>query len=78
MKIEFIMFDLHGKLPNWHFFLENVTRYVKISRKIMHIVLENLALEQLIVIYPGDKTYPLAENITVQPLPDAIHTPPTF
>lgn len=34
----------------------------------MRIALEDLRLDELRVIYPGSKTYPLADNIAVQPL----------
>lgn len=34
----------------------------------MRIALQDLALEHLYVIYPGDRTYPLSEQITVLPL----------
>jgi len=34
----------------------------------MRIALENLELDHLTVIYPGDRPYPLAERVTVTPL----------
>jgi uncharacterized protein len=34
----------------------------------MRIALEDLKLDHLTVLYPGDRPYPLAENVTVQPL----------
>lgn len=34
----------------------------------MRIALENLALDHLIIVYPGDRQYPLAEQVTVVPL----------
>ena len=34
----------------------------------MHIALEDLALDLLVVIYPGETSYPLAERVTVLPL----------
>ena len=34
----------------------------------MHIVIEDLGLEHLWVIYPGDLEYPLAQDITALPL----------
>ncbi len=34
----------------------------------MHIAMEDLQLERLIVIYPGAKSYPLSPRITVMPL----------
>ena len=37
--------------------------------------MEDLALEQLIVIYPGDKTYALAERVLAMPLHEAIANP---
>ena len=38
----------------------------------MHIALDDLELDHLTVIYPGQKTYPLSERITVTPLVDLI------
>lgn len=38
------------------------------TSKSMHIAIEDLNLEQLWIIYPGDKTYQLTEKITVLPL----------
>lgn len=34
----------------------------------MHTALTDLELDQLFVIYPGDRLYPLAEHVTVVPL----------
>ncbi len=34
----------------------------------MYVALENLALDHLAVIYPGERIYPLAERVTVLPL----------
>ena len=34
----------------------------------MHIVMEDLGLEHLWVLYPGDRTYPLTDAITAMPL----------
>jgi len=34
----------------------------------MHIALEDLSLDHLAVIYPGERPYPLAERVTVVPL----------
>ena len=38
------------------------------TTKSMHIVIEDLGLEHLWVIYPGDLEYPLAQDITALPL----------
>lgn len=38
------------------------------TSKSMHIAIEDLNLEQLWIIYPGNKTYQLTEKITVLPL----------
>lgn len=40
----------------------------------MHIALEDLQLDHLAVIYPGDRRYPLADRITAVPL-DALANP---
>ncbi len=40
--------------------------------KSMHITIEDLKLEELIVIYPGTRSYPLAYNVQVVPLSVAI------
>ena len=34
----------------------------------MRIALEDLALDPLVVIYPGARAYPLSERVTVLPL----------
>ena len=34
----------------------------------MHIAIEDLGLEHLWVVYPGDREYPLSERITALPL----------
>ena len=34
----------------------------------IHIALEDLELDQMLVIYPGDLTYPIAEKVTALPL----------
>lgn len=34
----------------------------------MHIAMSDLRLDSLTVLYPGTKSYPLAENIRVEPL----------
>ena len=38
------------------------------TSKSMHIVMEDLGLEHLWVLYPGDRTYPLTDAITAMPL----------
>ena len=40
----------------------------------MRIALQDLRLDHLIVIYPGDRQYPLADHITAVPL-DALASP---
>jgi predicted AAA+ superfamily ATPase len=39
----------------------------KLTRS-MHIALEDLELDHLAVIYPGDETYPLGDRVTVLPI----------
>ena len=34
----------------------------------MRIALEDLQLERLVVIYPGERRYPLADRLTVVPV----------
>ena len=34
----------------------------------MHVVVDDLGLEHLWVVYPGDREYPLADAITALPL----------
>ncbi len=41
----------------------------------MHIALKDLALEHLWVIYPGERSYPVQEQITVLPLRNIPHLP---
>ena len=38
------------------------------TTKSMHVVMEDLGLEHLWVLYPGDRVYPLTEAITAMPL----------
>ena len=38
------------------------------TTKSMHIVIEDLGLEHLWVLYPGDLEYPLTDTITALPL----------
>ena len=38
------------------------------TTKSMHIVIEDLGLERLWVVYPGDREYPLTDTITALPL----------
>ena len=38
------------------------------TTKSMHIVVDDLGLERLWVVYPGDLEYPLTETITALPL----------
>ena len=38
----------------------------------MSSVLKELNLDRLLVVYPGDRTYPLSEKITVVPLSEVI------
>jgi hypothetical protein len=41
----------------------------------MRIALQDLTLDHLTVIYPGDKAYPLADRVDVVPLVQAIQSP---
>jgi hypothetical protein len=38
--------------------------------KSLHVAMQDLKLDQAYIVYPGTKTYPVAENVTVIPLPD--------
>ena len=38
----------------------------------MRIALEDLKLDRLIVVYPGERRYPLAERVEVVPLADLV------
>ncbi|MBL7798207.1 MAG: hypothetical protein JNJ90_17065 [Saprospiraceae bacterium] len=40
------------------------------STRSMHQVIEDLQLDHLWVLYPGNKSYPIAPNITALPLTD--------
>lgn len=42
----------------------------------MHTVFVDLDLNELWVVYPGARSYPLAERITVMPLHDCIAAAP--
>jgi predicted AAA+ superfamily ATPase len=39
----------------------------------MRIALADLKLDELLVVYPGTKRYPLADNVTVVPLPQLVN-----
>ena len=41
----------------------------------MHIAVQDLGLDQLWVVYPGPRTYPLADRITARPLADCLKRP---
>ena len=43
----------------------------------MHIAIEDLGLEHLWIIYPGNQSYALADNITVLPLESLLQLPHT-
>ena len=43
------------------------------TTKSMHIVIEDLGLERLWVVYPGDREYPLTDTITALPLKNIHH-----
>jgi len=49
----------------------------KMTRSI-RIALEDLALEEVVVVYPGDRPYPLAENVRVVPLESLADGTPLF
>ena len=38
----------------------------------MHIALDNLKLDELIVVYPGEKRYTLVKGIEVEPLAELV------
>ena len=40
--------------------------------KSIHIALESLMLDRLTVVYPGNRTYPLAEKVAVKPLTSVV------
>jgi len=58
------IFTINGKRHGFEF------KYVDAPgrKRSMHIALEDLGLEHLWIIYPGDQKYPLDEKITVIPL----------
>ncbi len=39
----------------------------------MHIALENLKLDELIIVYPGEKRYTLAKGVEVVPLAEMVN-----
>lgn len=41
----------------------------------MHIAIEDVGLDELWVVYPGSRTYPLSERIMVRPLTDCLAAP---
>ncbi len=41
----------------------------------MHIVLADLKLDRLIVVYPGERSYPLHDRVEVMPLAELVGTP---
>jgi predicted AAA+ superfamily ATPase len=48
------------------------------TSKAMHVALEDLRLDELHVVYPGNITYPLADRLFASSLPDAIATAGRF
>ena len=46
----------------------------RLTRSI-HTAMESLALDELIIIYPGDKPYPLSDKVKVMPLAQALTAP---
>jgi len=39
----------------------------------MRIALADLKLDELLVVYPGEESYPLADNVRVVPLPQLVN-----
>jgi len=64
MKIEYEIFDFHGRRLGVECKRVDAPRLTRS----MHIALDDLALDHLTVVYPGTRAYPLAERVTVVPL----------
>jgi len=41
--------------------------------KSMHIALDNLKLDELMIVYPGEKRYTLAKGVEVDPLAELVN-----
>jgi hypothetical protein len=73
---EAYFYKTHGGAELDLFFIKKGKRYgfeFKYSdapgpTKAMHVVINDLGLERLWVVYPGNRAYPLADNIEVMPL----------
>ena len=59
-----LMLLRRGRLWGFEFRCTDAPR----TTKSMHIVIEDLGLEHLWVVYPGDREYPLTDTITALPL----------
>jgi chloramphenicol 3-O-phosphotransferase len=42
--------------------------YFDLETRSMHVALQDLGLDHLAVVYPGERPYPLAEGVSVVPL----------
>ena len=40
--------------------------------KSLHVAMQDLKLDQAFIVYPGTETYPVADKVTVTPLPDLL------
>ena len=61
--------ERHGRRWGFEFKCTDAPR----TTKFMHVVMQDLGLAHLWVLYPGDRTYPLADTMTALPLKN-IHT----
>jgi len=59
-----LLVSIKGKQYGFEFKLSDAPG----TTRSMHIAMESLGLEKIFVIYPGNKTYPLAPNIEACPL----------
>ena len=78
---EVFFYKTHGGAELDCFFVQNGKRYgfefkyedSPVSTKSMHVVFHDLKLNKLWVVYPGTRSYPLAEGIEVVPLSKIQH-----
>ncbi len=59
-----LLIDKGGKRVGYEFKRTSAPR----TTKSMHTALESLELEKLVVVYPGEKEFPLADRVVATPL----------
>ncbi|MEP7357744.1 MAG: hypothetical protein ABI847_10925 [Anaerolineales bacterium] len=63
MKIDYATFNYHGRIG-----IESKRVDVPRLTPSVQIALTDLQLDRVVIVYPGDKSYPLADRVTAVPL----------